>query len=259
MPEERGIKVVAKLSKKPVTFQCGFVAGDTGCNICEGCDICDACDNCDACNTPCDTHYSTADTGSAPNVCDVEESFCTGAHEQGQLASDNIAAAPVVAVDTDDIIIKTTPQGLFQELAAWVAEAAAHGDQVDSGAWTADIFTGDFLSGDDLQTLIDGINSLNGVQFAESVPDGGVIFADFIQAIMDALENLELYENACHHCNVACDTCDACDTDCDICDACIDCNACVTCYGCVTCIGPNNSWGTSWTTSWTTSWPFSFF
>jgi hypothetical protein len=135
----------------------------------------------------------------------------------------------------DDIIIETFSRKTLNDMISYVSEAAALGDITDSGGWTADPETRDFIYADKINELLDGIASLSGQSAGAKVKKDDIIYADFFSGISSTINKLKLSSKACDvcvtYCDTSCNTCDECDK-CETCDECLSCDSCqsVTSY-----------------------------
>lgn len=136
----------------------------------------------------------------------------------------------------DQIIIQVFPRSTLNSMIDYVAKAAKYngtrrGSQgpVNSGAWSADHETREFIYADKINELLEGISSLSGQSAGNSVSKDDVIYADFFSGISSTINELKLSPSACGACVTSCDT------TCDTCNACDECETCNTCNGCDSC------------------------
>lgn len=199
-----------------------------------------SCGNCVDCSNKCMDHCSVCiECDSFTTSCDTQQTFCSGDQEKGQLASAYIGAANMPSFKRDDIIIETFPRKTLNDMISYVSKAAALGGEgergQDSGGWTADPETRNFIYADKINELLDGIASLSGQSAGAKVQKDDIIYADFFSGISSTINELTLSSGACRvcvtQCDTSCNTCDECDK-CETCDECLSCDSCqsVTSY-----------------------------
>lgn len=168
------------------------------------CGICSACNDCN--NGP---------TGPTGQFCNTRQDFCSFSQRaDGDGRSQfNFDFGPFA---TDDIIIKLLPKAEFNAMGAAVEAMANYGNLQDSGGWTWDPETRDFIFGQKTRELEQGINSLGGGTTVPLVAAQNIIITGaHFTTLANAINNMLLRVGACHVCNVscavACQSCDSCD------------------------------------------------
>lgn len=201
---------------------------DCDCDCNNPCSLCSLCQNCNACNT--------------------NQSFCVVG---SQLASAHGGSYSFGPFNRDDIIIKTMPLSLFNEMGdAAVQIATDIGDKGitgtknngavsnESASWTHQ--TRAFVDAGKTNELVALINSIGGGTTPQSKfvstrgenwpgtfqKDTHIVYGSYFTAIARAINECNLNPSACDACNSGCDaiclTCNTCD-DCQ--DSCQDCNS----------------------------------
>lgn len=154
----------------------------------------------------------------ARGTCQSAQNFC----KTNQNASSKVGSSPwPTEFKKDDIIIQKLPKDTFYKAFDYVMKAAAYGKQQTSGNWsinTGGDFQKDFIYADQVNLLIDGIESLDSANRGKvpKIKKDDVIYAEYFTKLAQALSKLQLNKSACDHCN----------------NACVDCNNCIGCYGC---------------------------
>ena len=188
--------------------------GDKSC-----CDQCQTCDDCD---------------GGTHGECNVKQNFCS--------TNQNAAAAtgfsnPWGTFTSGQSIIEKLPRSKYNAILNCIKAAYNKGDLADSGlTMSVTPETGNFITADKTNQIIDAINALNGQVISKNevptlVKDVHIVYASYFNAISSGLMSMTLKEIQCDYCNVECDaqckTCDACDTcDTGACYTCVTCNIC---------------------------------
>lgn len=86
---------------------------------------------------------------------------------------------------------------------------------VNSGGWTWDPETRDFIYAEKTNDLIEGANSLGGGTTVSGVPtlarDTNIVYAAYFNAIANAINTMKLNPLVCITCNTTCDVqCNGC-------------------------------------------------